>query len=156
MENMEGWTPAHLAGVLNNFDSLNLLIENGADITKKHQGNLSTYEEMVRCDNAELLECIYPLIKADQANRSYKGSGAFGIIHLAASSNGPKCLDFLLKQDGESPNTICNEEERASPLHFAILSKQLENVKILLRNNASPNSRDAMGNTPMHVAVSSR
>lgn len=28
--NKEGWTPAHLAGFLNNFDALNLLIENGA------------------------------------------------------------------------------------------------------------------------------
>jgi len=30
VENHEGWTPAHFAGFLNNFDALNLLIENGA------------------------------------------------------------------------------------------------------------------------------
>ena len=29
--NNEGWTPAHFASFLNNFDALNLLLENGAD-----------------------------------------------------------------------------------------------------------------------------
>ena len=36
IQNEEGWTPAHLAGFLNNFDSLNLLIERGSDICIKH------------------------------------------------------------------------------------------------------------------------
>ena len=30
--NDEGWTPSHFAGFLNNFDSLNLLLEAGADL----------------------------------------------------------------------------------------------------------------------------
>ena len=53
--NKEGWTPAHFAGFLDNFDALNLLIENGSDITKKNNNNLSCYEEMVRNDNSDLL-----------------------------------------------------------------------------------------------------
>jgi ankyrin repeat protein len=52
-----------MASFLNNFDALNLLIEFGADITKKHSLNLNCYEEMVRADNAELLECIYEFAK---------------------------------------------------------------------------------------------
>lgn len=35
-KNSEGWIPAHMAAFLNNFDSLNLLIENGADIMQKN------------------------------------------------------------------------------------------------------------------------
>lgn len=53
-KNHDGWTPAHMAGWLNNFDALNLLMENGADITIKNNNNLSVYEEMIRNDNAEL------------------------------------------------------------------------------------------------------
>ena len=34
--NNEGWIPAHIAGFLNNFDSLNLLLENGADLLAKN------------------------------------------------------------------------------------------------------------------------
>ena len=34
--NKEGWTAAHLAGFFNNFDSLNLLLEYGADLSLTH------------------------------------------------------------------------------------------------------------------------
>mmetsp|Transcript_2997 Transcript_2997/g.5067 ORF Transcript_2997/g.5067 Transcript_2997/m.5067 type:complete len:177 (-) Transcript_2997:604-1134(-) len=60
LQNAEGWTPAHLSGFLNNFDSLNLLMEHGADLSVKHLQKMSVYEEIIRNDNADLLECIYP------------------------------------------------------------------------------------------------
>lgn len=34
VKNEDGWTPAHMAAFLNNFDSMNLLIENGANISE--------------------------------------------------------------------------------------------------------------------------
>ena len=63
IKNEDGWTPAHMAGFLNNFDALNLLIENGADIGIRNNNNLSCYEEIVRADNADLLECIFKRVK---------------------------------------------------------------------------------------------
>ena len=89
IKNQEGWTPALLAGVLDNFDSLNLLLEHGADLTEKHNANLNCYEEMVRTDNAELFECIYPLIQEREDQRSLKGEGTYSLLHLAAGSSGP-------------------------------------------------------------------
>lgn len=66
IRNKEGWTPAHLAGFLNNFDALNLLMEHGADICATHNNNLKVYEEVARADNADLLECIYkPFVVQD-------------------------------------------------------------------------------------------
>jgi len=60
----DGWTAAGMAGCLNNFDSLNLLLENGASIeTKNTKTNLSVYESIVQNDNADLLECIYSDVK---------------------------------------------------------------------------------------------
>ena len=32
----------------------------------------------------------------------------------------------------------------------------MTNVRLLLKNNASPNTADNMGNTPMHMAVAQR
>ena len=32
----------------------------------------------------------------------------------------------------------------------------MTNVKLLLKNNASPNTKDNLGNTPMHMAVAQR
>lgn len=59
VRNSEGWTPAHMAGWLNNFDAVNLLLENGANIAQKNANNLTCYEEIVRADNAALLECVF-------------------------------------------------------------------------------------------------
>ena len=61
----------------------------------------------------------------------------------------------MLSKAKEFPDMICNELDRATPLHFAIVSGNLENAKILLRNGANVNSKDANDNTPMHFAVSS-
>jgi len=63
VRNNEGWTPTHLAAFLGNFDSMNLLLENGADLTKPNDSGMSPYEEIIRSDHADLLECVYPLMK---------------------------------------------------------------------------------------------
>ena len=48
---IQGWTPAHLAAFLGNFDSLNLLIENGADLCKYHNSKMNCFDEIIRNDN---------------------------------------------------------------------------------------------------------
>lgn len=52
-----------MAGFLNNFDALNLLMENGANIGIRNNNNLTVFEEIVRADNADLLECVYSEVK---------------------------------------------------------------------------------------------
>ena len=43
VKNEDGWTPSHLAGFLNNFDALNLLLEKGANISSKNNNDLTCY-----------------------------------------------------------------------------------------------------------------
>ena len=58
-ENVEGWTSVHLAAHLNNFDSLNLLLEYGGNLLRKNHVGMTPLEEMVRNDHCELLSCVY-------------------------------------------------------------------------------------------------
>jgi ankyrin repeat protein len=112
IRNKEGWTPAHLAGFLNNFDALNLLMEHGADICAKHDNKLKVYEEIVRADNADLLECIYkPWVVQDQKDRDMSIADSFGILHLASNNDTTKVLQFLLNKAKEFPNQQCNNRD---------------------------------------------
>ena len=104
--NVDGWTPAHYAGFLGNFDAINLLLEHGADLKLPNSNQLTPFEEMIRNDHAELFECVWPLAK--QVKRDLKKEGSFSFVHLAASSKSTKTLLFLLNQCKESPNQICN------------------------------------------------
>ena len=63
VKNHDGWSPCHFAGFLNNFDALNLLIENGGDPSKKNKNGLTSFDEIIRNDHAELLECVWPFAK---------------------------------------------------------------------------------------------
>ena len=94
LANNDGWTPAHFAGCLNNFDSLNLLVENGSSLSFSTTG-MKAYEEIVRSDNTELLECVFRLITEDIKKRDIGREGSFGLLHLAASGS-PNCLNYLL------------------------------------------------------------
>lgn len=53
--NTDGWTPVHLAAHLNNFDSLNLLIENGGSLLRKNQSGMTPLEVLVSNDHRDLL-----------------------------------------------------------------------------------------------------
>lgn len=55
-KNLEAWTPAHFAAFMGNYDSLNLLIENGADLFAKNIHNMSVFDEIVRSNDEKLLE----------------------------------------------------------------------------------------------------
>lgn len=137
LANNDGWTPVHFAGCLNNFDSLNLLLEHGGKMNFQTNG-LKAYEEIVRSDNAELLECIFPLIIDDIKGRNVDREGGYGLLHLAATGS-PKCLDLLLSRKEMTITEICNSRDRSSALHFAVMSEKPDNVRILLRHGANVN-----------------
>jgi ankyrin repeat protein len=54
----------------------------------------------------------------------------------------------------EFPNQLCNDLDKATPLHFAVLANNMETTRTLLRFGANVNSKDSFGNTPLHLAVS--
>ena len=56
---------------------------------------------------------------------------------------GNKFLNIINKQDVSSGNTL---------LHFAVQSKIIKTIEILLTKGANPNIQNTFGNTPLHLA----
>lgn len=75
------------------------------------------------------------------------------MLHLAASNENSKCLEFILSQKEGFLNQHCNNINKSTALHFAVISECYDNAKSLLRHGALPNVQDGDGNTPMHYAV---
>lgn len=48
-------------------------------------------------------------------------------------------------------NTMSGLE--ASPLHFAVIFRELKNVELLIKYKADVNIKDKEGRTPLHIAV---
>lgn len=130
-----------------NFDALNLLLEYGADVNQRNEFNVSVIDEIVRQDNVDLFKCVF---KTEDLQRP---QGVHGHIHHAAGyEEDSKCLKLLLAI-GQSPNQISNSVDLATPLHFAALTGSIGNALLLIKAGANVNSKDNMGNTPMHLAI---
>lgn len=88
-------------------------------MTKRNDAEMNCFDEIINADNFELLECIWPYTR--YLKRSKQEAGHFNMIHIAAGSEGSKCLKFLIEK-GENVNQLSNEFDRAVPLHFAVMA----------------------------------
>ena len=112
---INGWTPAHLACLMGNFDSVNYLIECGADLYERNDDKVAAIEEIVRSDHIDLLKCVYRPRRANLYE-----AGVYPLIHHAAGIEESRCLQLLLTL-GINPNEPSNEIDQATPLHFAVV-----------------------------------
>ena len=67
---------------MGNMDSLSLLIDNGADLTLRHNHNMTVYDEIIRNDNSDLLECVYDHAKLVKRNMKEVGRSSLILIQI--------------------------------------------------------------------------
>lgn len=96
----------HFAAFLNNFDSLNFLVENGGKLLQINEQGMTSIDEIIRNDHKDLLSCVLDHVK--HFKRDVTQSQSFGIVHLASSVDNSKCLQYLLEEEKLTPNEICN------------------------------------------------
>ncbi|CAB0044114.1 unnamed protein product [Trichogramma brassicae] len=101
-----------------------------------------------RLPNYSLLVC--ELFKIyDRVDVNYKNIWGLTHFHVACECG---CYDVAEKflELGHDPN-LREEEAGYSPIHLAIMERQTEVIKLLLKNGADPNLRTYKGSTPLHV-----
>ena len=99
--------------------------------------------------NRELIDI---LIDEFNAPLDVKAHNEMNVMHFAAQYyNGYISILILVKKHSFSVNS--KDKIQATPLHFAILKKEVKNVELLIRFGADLDAQDFLGQTPLHIAV---
>src|SRR5678815_1411043 len=72
------------------------------------------------------------------------------ILRSLYSFTGKLCRELLKYR---ARVDVCDSIAGECPLHKAVAANMVENVRVLLKGGANPNSTDSQGNTAMHKAA---
>ena len=170
-----------IATINNNFESVKLLIDSGANINfqmkEKPRSEFLASEyaspkilELYLNKNIYLLmnsEDVLSLIKSASIGNNVENINylvkTLGIdvdtkdtntmLHYAVGNGSIEAANELIKLGADIDNTNANFK---TSLHYVIennSNKLLESVNLLLSKNANPNIQDKNGNTALHLAV---
>jgi len=120
-----GNTPIFNAVSLRNMDSVNVLLDKGADLNKRSNNNQTI---------------LHPLVKPDPK-----------AINTSKKVNTSLFEELCSKVTQETINGQ-DAISGATPMHYAAAFNN-ELLKILIQYNADVNIQDKQGNTPLHYAI---
>lgn len=146
-----GDTPLHQAVLHGQVAAVQLLLDSGADANAKN-----TYGAYLPGDywgviggsktQADPVKILY----AQGNNAEYRKNG-YTPLHLAPFSTNHKKIIDLLVSKGATVND--QSASGATPLMFAVMRGQKDDVVYLLEHGANPNLADAYGETPLDCAL---
>ncbi len=127
----DGFTPVALAAYLGQRETVEYLIENGADVNAVAK-NTTGYTPLTGAASQNHTEIAKMLVK-NSANVNHSYEGGFTPLTHAAFSGNTELVRFLLEH-GADPNTITSDGR--SPLSFAIEKNHLEVTGLLKKHGA--------------------
>ena len=166
-ENEKGICPIHYASFGGNLDIIKLLIENGADITKKTHKELNVIHYSAQGNAPNSLMYFYLQFQEDKTAKNkvkYKlildkdGAGST-ILHWAVYSLSEDFLLYLINLDifeteREKLDYINMQDKNGfTALHLCVASKSIKIATKLLQNGADTSLKDVNGRTPLDLAI---
>jgi len=147
-----GFTPLHLATLLNDIYTVIALIERGADVNAKNIHGDSPVDIAIIKKYDDILGVFL-----GGKIKEYKRENEFCVdktpLHKAALVGNENTITALVN-DGNDVNKLDGNFD--SPLHIATYYEHLGTVKKLLENGASGNITNFYKKTALHVAVSKK
>lgn len=158
-------TPLHIAAESGNNKMVHWLLAREADPLAKDQNGKTPFDfatEQGQADSSYMLK-MYVEVKKEEAD--YYQQSQFGLLRLVLFGSDYRRLDLLhyLAEIGDVSN-LANEIQETknidpvsiagkTPLHFAVIARQLNSLKVLLDAGANPNIGDMYNKTPLYYAV---
>ncbi|WP_375316208.1 ankyrin repeat domain-containing protein [Wolbachia endosymbiont (group A) of Colletes cunicularius] len=166
-----GWTPLHLAIQGNKLNTVELLLDRGADIEVRDIYNQTSLDLATRkgyLDIAGILKQVQLDRKlltivesggfneakgliAQGANVDTKDKDGNTLLYSAAEIGDLNPVKLLL--DNGANIEAKNGEYQATPLHGAVENYRIDVVKLLLNRGANVNAEDKDNWTPLHYAA---
>ena len=134
--------PLHLACEKSSTEVVDALIQNGADVNRKHNGMTPL---MVACKRGHY-GIVQRLLKTQKVNVNAQDSNGLTALHFSVQSNSVEIVCTLLLK-GADPNI-------STPLITACASSNLQIVKELLKAKADVNGQDEDGTTALYMVSS--
>jgi len=140
-------TPLHIAILENNVNIIIELINLGANLNMKEEGNKET-PLLLACSlgNEKIIQL---LVENGAKLDDYDEEGNTGLM-LACENEHLNCVKYILTV-GVSPNEV-SKLKKWSPLHFSSSNGNIEITKLLINYKAIVNIEDYKKRTPLHIA----
>ena len=131
----------------NNTECVQTLLSNGADANELDDFHDTPLHLAIQKGNCEIIQLLLDYNADINAFQTWKSP-----LHVAIIQNDRKATKILLK-NGANPNLTSNPHDlRFIPLHIGISIQHFDIVELLIAYNADLNSKDQIGNSPMHKA----
>jgi ankyrin repeat protein len=140
----DGWSPLHLAAVLDEAEVAALMLQKGADPNDQDYDLQTPLHAVV---NRKIAEQLVQM----GANVDCRDRSGFTPLHVAAADGHPEIAELLLAHGAD---VDAKDNNGRTPLHEASSGGHFEVAEQLFAKGASVDPRDeAMGWTPLHLAV---
>ncbi|XP_024871481.1 uncharacterized protein LOC112454357 isoform X3 [Temnothorax curvispinosus] len=144
-ENIDGFTPLHVAAKGGHLELVNFLLQNKADVNARND----MYSTPLHGAASNCLEVVSALI-LNGANVNARSISGITPLHCAVDYGHEKIVNILLEH-GANVNAVDIDNE--TPLILAAIYGHEEIVKTLLKSKANANIANVASMTPLHFAA---
>ncbi|ARF09233.1 ankyrin repeat protein [Catovirus CTV1] len=140
--------PIHYAIKYKNIDALKMLLEFGSNPNVTDNGGNNSLHLAVYSRSFDI--CNYIMnYNIDINSKTNIGESA---LHIAANLQEPKIFKLIIDNSNVNVNSQDYDHEFTA-LHYSVNLNNIDQVDLLLKNNANPNLQDVYGNTILHYII---
>ena len=144
----QGRTPLHRAVEINDMQTAQILINNGADVNAKDNDD----ETPLHFAAWENIKDIAEILISGGANVNVRNKDGMTPMHYAAWTNAKDTAEFLISRGAD---VNAGDNNGKTPLHLALEYNSMDTAYLLISTGAEVNAETNYGETPLDFAEKS-